>query len=99
MQLSPFQPMIIGDPLTVGTSAATVTMPYDSKVLCTYLLTVRGGQDVFFRFGATPTVTASNGIVIPAGGQSTFTGPPNAVIQAIAGLVGSTLYVVAGEGI
>lgn len=99
MQLNPFQPMIIGTPLAVGTSAGTVAMPYDSKVLTTYLMTVRGTQDVFFRFGDTPTVTVNNGIVIPAGGQSTFTGPPNAVIQAIAPGAGSTLYVVAGEGI
>ena len=98
MQLSPFQPMIIGDPLTVGTSAATVNMPYDSKVLCTYLVSNRGTQDIFFRFGAAPTVTVNNGVVLPAGGQYTFTGPPNAVIQAIAPATGSALYVVAGEG-
>ena len=99
MQLSAFQPMIIGDPLTVGTSAVTANMVYDSKVLTTYLLTNRGTQDIFFRFGAAPVITVNNGVVIPAGGQSTFTGPPNAVVQAIAPASGSTLYVVAGEGI
>mgnify|MGYP000405622410 CR=1 FL=1 len=98
MQISPFQPMIISDPLVVGATAATVSITYDSKVLCTYLMSNRGTQDIFFRFGAAPTVTVNNGVVLPAGGQSTFTGPPNAVIQAIAPATGSTLYVVAGEG-
>jgi hypothetical protein len=98
MLLNPFQPMITGAPLAVTGAAQNATITYDTKQLCTYLLTNVGTQTVFVLFGTSPTVTVNNGFPVLANSQSTFTGPPNATVQAIAAAVGSTLYVSAGEG-
>ncbi len=99
MLINAFQPMIVGTPLAVTGTAQNASITYDTKQLTSYLITNIGTQTVFFLFGTTATVTANNGIPILANTQSTFTGPPNATIQAIAAAVGSSLYVAAGEGL
>ena len=94
-----FQPMVIGTPLAVTTAAQTVTMAFDTRQLTVYRITNAGTQQVSILFGASPVVTVNNGIQLLPGTVETLTGPVNAAIQAIAPATGSTLYVVAGEGV
>ena len=99
MLINAFQPLIIGTPLVVTASPQTVVIAYDTKQLCSYRIVNSGTQQVSILFGATPVVTVLNGIQLLPNTVETFTGAPNATIQAIAPATGSTLYVVAGEGL
>ena len=99
MLINAFQPLIIGTPLAVTTAAQTVVMPYDTKQLTSYRIVNAGTQQVSILFAASPVVTSTNGIQILPNTVETLTGPPNATIQVIAPATGSTLYVVAGEGL
>ena len=99
MLINAFQPLIIGTPLAVTASAQTVVMPYDTKQLTSYRIVNSGTQQVSILFAASPVVTVNNGIQMLSNTVETLTGPPNATIQVIAPATGSTLYVVAGEGL
>lgn len=104
---NPFKPRAPTANVAVTAVAQTISPTYavnsptlETYTPCTgYLLTNVGTVTVFVIFGASPVVTASNGIPLQAGSAQTFTGPENSVVQCIAAGVGSTLYVTPGEGV
>ena len=102
----PFSPNTVTAALTVGTSAASLTLPAASgttpggPIQC--MLTNIGPNVVWVSATTTAAIPTSGGtsasFPVAPGAQAIFTLPANATLSCIASATGNTLYATQGIG-
>jgi hypothetical protein len=105
-QITPFYPFRnnLTVNLAVGTTSSSVSsIPATDTSSRTYqyLITNVGAGVVFIEIGTAENLAASLTTSVPVlqNTSQVFTGPPGAVIAAIAAATGNTLYITRGEGL